>query len=54
MRGIEPAPEEWRRFAAPIKKHLDTGMLERVGDRLRLSSRAVLLSNEVFQEFVNV
>jgi oxygen-independent coproporphyrinogen III oxidase len=54
MRGIEPTTEEWSRFAQPIEQHLRTGMLERAGDRLRLSPRAVLVSNEIFDDFVNV
>ncbi|HUS07183.1 MAG TPA: radical SAM family heme chaperone HemW [Bryobacteraceae bacterium] len=54
MQGIEPREEEWRRFAEPIHRFLTTGLLEREGSRLRLSSQGVLLSNEVFQEFVNL
>lgn len=50
--GIEPSPEEWSRFAEPIRKWLECGLLEREGSRLRLSNQGVLLSNEVFQEFV--
>jgi oxygen-independent coproporphyrinogen III oxidase len=53
MRGIEPTPEEWSRFAQPIEKYLGNGMLERHGDRLRLSARAVLVSNEIFEDFVH-
>jgi putative oxygen-independent coproporphyrinogen III oxidase len=53
MGGIEPEPAEWSRFAAPIGKWLDAGMLERNGSRLRLSSRGVLVSNEVFQDFIH-
>lgn len=53
MDGIEPTPAEWSRFAEPIERWVDAGMLERRGERLRLTSRAVLLSNEIFQEFVN-
>ncbi|HEY7211001.1 MAG TPA: radical SAM family heme chaperone HemW [Bryobacteraceae bacterium] len=52
MRGIEPTPSEWLRFAKPIEKWTATGLLERDGDRLRLSRRGVLLSNEIFEEFV--
>ncbi len=52
MCGIEPSPEEWTRFAAPISRWLGEGMLERAGPRLRLSEAGVLLSNEIFQEFV--
>lgn len=50
--GIEPAPEEWRRFAAPIGKWMQAGYLERSGDRLRLAERGVLVSNEIFQDFI--
>ena len=53
MSGIEPTAEEWSRFAQPIEKHLRDGMLERAGGRLRLSQRAVLVSNEIFEDFVH-
>lgn len=47
--GIEPpfAP-----FEAAIEKHLATGLLQQTGTRLHLTPRGVLLSNEVFSEFV--
>jgi oxygen-independent coproporphyrinogen-3 oxidase len=51
--GIRPDAEEWRRFDAPIHRFLDSGLLETDGEVLRLTSRGVLLSNEVFQEFLN-
>lgn len=54
MRGIEPTAEEWSRFAGPVDKWIHEGMLERDGNRLRLSNRGVLVSNEIFQEFVHV
>jgi oxygen-independent coproporphyrinogen-3 oxidase len=50
--GIEPTPAEWRRFAEPIAKWEQAGMLERAGARLRLTPPAVLVSNEIFQEFL--
>lgn len=50
--GILPTPDDWRHFAAPIRRFLDDGLLERTGDRLRLTPRGVLLSNEVFGEFI--
>ena len=50
--GIEPTADEWRLFAAPIEKWERAGMLERAGSRLRLTPQAVLVSNEVFQEFL--
>ena len=50
--GIRPNAEEWRRYQAPISRFLTDGLLERHGDTLRLTDRGVLVSNEVFQEFV--
>jgi oxygen-independent coproporphyrinogen-3 oxidase len=50
--GIRPTPEEWRRFDAPIRRFVDDGLLESSGATLRLTKRGVLLSNEVFQEFL--
>ena len=52
--GIEPTAVEWSRFAKPIAKWESAGMLERAGSRLRLTPPAVLVSNEIFQEFLNV
>jgi oxygen-independent coproporphyrinogen-3 oxidase len=54
LRGIEPREEEWLRFSDPINRFLKDGLLERDGRLLRLSSHGVLLSNEVFQEFLNL
>ena len=51
--GIEPTDHEWSRFARPIARWLESGLLERSGARLRLTPQGVLLSNEVLQEFVN-
>jgi oxygen-independent coproporphyrinogen-3 oxidase len=51
--GIEPRPEDWVRFADPIRKWTELGMLERCGDRLRLSGPGVLVSNEILQEFLD-
>ncbi|HEV3330694.1 MAG TPA: radical SAM family heme chaperone HemW [Bryobacteraceae bacterium] len=54
MSGIRPQAEEWLRFAAPIRRYLDAGLLETEDGMLRLTSRGVLLSNEVFQEFITL
>ena len=50
--GIQPGPEQWRAFERPIERFISEGLLERAGDRLRLTNRGVLLSNEVFAEFL--
>jgi oxygen-independent coproporphyrinogen-3 oxidase len=50
--GIRLTPDEWRRYDAPIRRFLDAGLLESSSGSLRLTGRGVLLSNEVFQEFL--
>lgn len=52
MAGVRPSAAEWRRFEAPIRRFLDERLLEAEDGVLRLTARGVLLSNEVFQEFV--
>jgi oxygen-independent coproporphyrinogen-3 oxidase len=54
MSGIRPEPEEWVRFDRPIGRFLRAGLLETEDGVLRLTSRGVLLSNEVFQEFLDL
>lgn len=50
--GIRPSAAERAQFAEPIRRFLDEGLLEEEDGALRLTGRGVLLSNEVFQEFV--
>jgi oxygen-independent coproporphyrinogen-3 oxidase len=50
--GVQPTPDEWQRFAEPIRRFVDDGLLEASDGALRLTERGVLLSNEVFQEFL--
>jgi len=50
--GIRPETSDWLRFATPIRRFLDAGLLETEDGVLRLTGRGVLLSNEVFQEFL--
>ncbi len=52
LEGVKPARDEWARFERPISRMLGEGLLEREGAALRLTRRGVLLSNEVFQEFL--
>ena len=52
MAGVRPTAEEWRRYADPIRRFVDDGLLEAAHGAIRLTNRGVLLSNEVFQEFL--
>jgi oxygen-independent coproporphyrinogen-3 oxidase len=49
--GIE-AP--WEPFSATIRQFINDGLLEQFGSRVRLTNRGVMVSNEIFQEFVGV
>jgi oxygen-independent coproporphyrinogen-3 oxidase len=51
--GVRPTPADWQRFDAPIRRFMDAGLLESEGGMLRLTARGVMLSNEVFQEFLS-
>lgn len=51
-RGMRPTREEWLRYDTPIRRFVEDGLLERDGESLRLTKRGILLSNEVFQEFL--
>ena len=51
-RGIRPTPSDWARFSQPIRRFLAAGLLETDGGLLRLTPRGIMLSNEVFQEFL--
>ena len=54
MEGVRPEAGEWTRFERPIRQFVEAGLLESSAGTLRLTSRGVLLSNEVFQEFLSV
>ncbi|HYL75676.1 MAG TPA: radical SAM family heme chaperone HemW [Bryobacteraceae bacterium] len=53
MEGVRPEPAEWTRFEEPIERFVEEGLLERSGERLRLTGRGVIFSNEVFAEFIS-
>jgi oxygen-independent coproporphyrinogen III oxidase len=52
MEGIQPEAPEWQLWAAPIGRFISDGLLETSGERLRLTDRGVMLSNEVLAEFI--
>jgi oxygen-independent coproporphyrinogen-3 oxidase len=52
MEGVEPTPEERDQCAGQIEELVEAGLLEDTGARIRLTPRGVLISNEVFQEFI--
>lgn len=52
MHGIEPSVEEWRTHRTPITRLVHQGLLEQSGPLLRLTPRGIMLSNEVFEEFL--
>jgi oxygen-independent coproporphyrinogen-3 oxidase len=54
LRLSEGIDGPWEPFAGAIRQFIDDGLLEQSGTRVRLTPRGVMLSNEVFQEFVGV
>jgi len=50
--GVAMSAVDWRTHAAAIERGLAAGALERAGERLRLTRRGVLVSNEILQEFL--
>ncbi|MDW8354143.1 MAG: radical SAM family heme chaperone HemW [Bryobacterales bacterium] len=52
LEGVRPDAGGRRRFQAVIRRFSEAGLLEDDGERLRLTPRGILLSNEIFQEFI--
>lgn len=52
--GIRPDTGDWEQYGAGIRRRIDEGLVEQDGGMLRLTRRGVLLSNEVFSEFVHI
>ena len=51
---LDNRPFSFAVWIRPEGKIVGYGLLEQSGARLRLTARGVMLSNEVFQEFVGV
>jgi oxygen-independent coproporphyrinogen-3 oxidase len=54
LRLAEGIEGPWDPFADSIRQFINDGLLERSGARVRLTPRGVMLSNEVFQQFIGV
>jgi oxygen-independent coproporphyrinogen-3 oxidase len=54
LRLTEGIEGPWEPFPEAIRQFINDGLLEQSGTRVRLTPRGVMLSNEVFQEFVGV
>jgi oxygen-independent coproporphyrinogen-3 oxidase len=50
--GVHADEADWLRFGPAFDYFLSTGVLERANGNLRLTARGVMVSNEVFQEFI--
>ncbi|MBI2688060.1 MAG: radical SAM family heme chaperone HemW [Acidobacteria bacterium] len=50
--GVVLLDEDWERHGPAIERFVAEGLLERDASRLRLTARGILLSNEIFQEFL--
>ena len=50
--GVHANDADWLRFGPAFEYLLSTGVLERANGNLRLTPRGVMVSNEVFQEFL--
>jgi len=51
--GVHADERDWQRYGATFEHFLATGILERANGNLRLTPRGVMVSNEVFQEFIS-
>ncbi len=50
--GVQPDASDWIRYGPAFERHLSSGMMESANGRLRLTDRGIMVSNEIFQEFV--
>ncbi len=51
--GIIAGADDLARHSGAIKRFIEQGVLEQEGGRLRLTPRGVMVSNEIFQEFLH-
>jgi oxygen-independent coproporphyrinogen-3 oxidase len=52
--GVRLDAEEWKRFGEPIGRFVADGLMVREAGTIRLTERGILVSNEVFEEFIGI
>jgi oxygen-independent coproporphyrinogen-3 oxidase len=52
--GVHADESDWLRFGPAFEYFLSAGVMERSNGNLRLTPRGVMVSNEIFQEFLTV
>jgi oxygen-independent coproporphyrinogen III oxidase len=52
MGGVRPDAAEWKRYESPIRRFVEGGLMEADSGLLRLTARGVMVSNDIFQEFL--
>jgi oxygen-independent coproporphyrinogen-3 oxidase len=50
--GVQPDESDWLRYGSAFTRHLASGMMESDDGRLRLTNRGIMVSNEIFQDFI--
>jgi oxygen-independent coproporphyrinogen III oxidase len=50
--GVHADETDWQRFGPAFEYFLSAGVLEQANGNLRLTPRGVMVSNEIFQEFI--
>jgi oxygen-independent coproporphyrinogen-3 oxidase len=50
--GVLPDESDWVRFGPAFERHLSSGMMESANGRLRLTNRGIMVSNEIFEDFL--
>lgn len=51
--GVAANKADWQRFGSVFERFVNEGVMEKAGDRLRLTPRGIMVSNEIFQEFIS-
>jgi oxygen-independent coproporphyrinogen-3 oxidase len=50
--GVAAEAADWERYGPEFERFLAAGVMEKSGNRLRLTPRGIMVSNEIFQEFI--